>query len=508
MTLDGSQRLNSPVLTPAAAAPQIPPALADEAERIRVLGAYSLDSLDDDPELAEIARFAAKLCQAPVALVSLVEEERQRFLAREGLDARETPRDISFCTHAMHGDDLAEIRDATLDARFADNPLVVGPPHVRFYAGHPLKSEEGLPLGTLCVIDTVPRLHGLTEFQREGLRVLAQATMRRLRSRRHSLTARRESEERETYLRTLADSIPAIAWSATPDGKFDYFNQRMVEFTGNPEDKNGESFHPEDWKKASKLWQHSLETGEPYEVEHRLCRHDGEYRWMISRATPVRDSEGKIVRWFGTAVDIHDLYAASEGRDLIAKELSHRIKNIFAVVAGLISLSARKQPEHLAFGEELIGTIHALGRAHDYVRPSGQSRRNSLQGLLRDLFSPYGSGEDARVRIEGDDLTVSARAATPLALVFHELATNSAKYGALSAPGGWVELLIEDRGETLTLRWSEHGGPPIKKAFKEGFGSRLVDTSVTVQLGGTWQRRFEPAGMVCELVFAKAALKP
>jgi PAS domain S-box-containing protein len=484
------------------------PASPEEAERLRVLRAYSLDSLQDDPELAQIAAFAAKLCEAPVALVSLVEEERQRFLAREGIDATETPRDISFCTHAMLRDKMMEVRDALLDPQFAHNPLVTGEPNIRFYAGQPLKSEEGLPLGTLCVIDTAPRPQGLTAFQREGLEVLAQATMRRLRSRRHSTQARREQEEREAYLRTFADSIPAIAWSATPDGHFEYFNKRMVDFTGLPDDQTGSAFHPEDWKKASALWQESLKTGNPYEVEHRLCRRDGEYRWMISRAVPVRDAEGEIVRWFGTAVDIHDIYAASEGRDLLAKELSHRIKNIFAVVSALVTLSVRKKPEHKPFADELIGTLQALGRAHDYVRPAGQSRRSSLHGLLADLFTPYGADDDARVRIAGDDVTVSARAATPLALVFHELATNSAKYGALSMPEGTVSLTIEDAGEMLQLRWVERGGPPAKKEPKEGFGSRLVELSLSGQLGGSWERRFDPEGLVCDLSLAKAMVTP
>ena len=483
-----------------AAAPQ------DEEARIRVLGAYGLDSLVDDPELEQIARFTAKLCGTPVALVSLVEEERQRFLAREGLETTETPRDISFCTHAMHFDDLMEVRDASIDPMFAHNPLVTGEPRIRFYAGQPLKSEEGYPLGTLCVIDSKPRPEGLSDFQREGLRVLAQATTRRLRSRRHSLAARRESEERDSYLRTLADSIPAIAWSATPDGQFEYFNSRMVDFTGRPDDHTGSAFHPEDWKKASAVWQNSLKTGETYEVEHRLCRYDGQYRWMISRAVPVRDSEGRIVRWFGTAVDIHDIYAASEARDLLAKELSHRIKNIFAVVSGLISLSVRKHPEHQEFAKELIATIHALGRAHDYVRPAGQARRNSLHGLLADLFSPYGTGDHARVQVLGDDLPVSARAATPLALVFHELATNSAKYGALSTTEGLVKLAIVEEGDKIRLSWSETGGPAAKKAPKDGFGSRLVDLSVTGQLGGSWERKFGPDGLMCELVLSKSAV--
>jgi PAS domain S-box-containing protein len=494
----------TPELRPAGPVPA--PASPDEEERLRVLRDYALDSLDNDPELAAIARFTARLCEAPIALVSLVEEERQRFLAAEGLDAKETPRSISFCGHAMLGDELMEVRDATLDPRFAGNPLVTAEPLVRFYAGQPLKSEEGHPLGTLCVIDNVPRPRGLSSFQRDGLEVLAQATMRRLRSRRHSNAARREQEERVAYLHTFADSIPAIAWSATAEGEFEYFNKRMVDFTGDPEDKDGRSFHPDDWKKASAAWQHSLKTGEVYEIEHRMRRHDGAYRWMISRAVPVRDSQGNIIRWFGTAVDIHDLYAASEARDLLAKELSHRIKNIFAVVSGLISMSVRKHPEVADFGRELIGTIQALGRAHDYVRPAEGKRRTSLHGMLADLFSPYGSGDRARVAVEGDDVTIAARAATPLALVFHELATNAAKYGALSVDDGQIDLAIEDQGDTLLLRWVEHGAPPAKRNPKEGFGSRLVEMSVTGQLGGSWQRRFEKDGMVCELTVSKAAI--
>src|SRR3990170_3286399 len=159
-------------------------------------------------------------------------DERQRFLANAGIEAKETPRDISFCAHAMLCDELMEVRDAAIDPRFAGNPMVTGEPHIRFYAGQPLKSEEGLPLGSLCVIDSAPRPQGLSEFQRDGLEVLAQAAMRRLRSRRNSTAARREQEERVAYLRSIVESIPAIAWAANPEGNFEYFNNRLVEFTG------------------------------------------------------------------------------------------------------------------------------------------------------------------------------------------------------------------------------------------------------------------------------------
>ncbi len=483
-----------------------------EEERTRALAAYGIDALDDDPELTAIVQFAARLCEVPVALVTLVDRERQRFLARQGVEERETPRSSSFCAHAMEQGGIMEVPDARLDPRFRANPMVTGEPGIRFYAGYPLVSDGGIPLGALCVIDCTARPQGLTAFQREGLVVLARAVMRRLHSRREELlTARlaeQHLEQRETLLRALADSVPAMVWSADAHGHFDYFNRQMMEFTGLDSPLSGEAFHPDDFPAASAKWRESLRNGTVYEIEHRVRRHDGEYRWVMARAAPVRDQSGQILRWFGTAVDINAVHQMSETRDLLARELSHRIKNIFAVVSGLISLSARKRPEHKDFAEELIGTIRALGRAHDYVRPAGADHRNSLLGLLSDLFSPYARGGANRVRVVGHDAAIAARAATPLALVFHELATNSAKYGALSNEEGVVELTIEDRGEHLLLHWIERGGPPPAGELADGFGSRLVEMSVTGQLGGSWSRRFDQDGLVCELSVSKAAIAP
>ena len=469
---------------------------------MRVLASFAPDALDGDAELSAIARFAAHLCSADVAAVTLVGNSSDRFLIHHGTDRQEIPREQAFCPHAMEGRDTLVVPDVAEDARFANYPTVAGPPYVRFYAGQPLITPEGVAIGTLSVVCTRPKPDGLDSLQREGLKVLADAVMLRLRAHRKKLEVEREAEAREAQFRTLADSIPAIAWSATPDGQFDYFNQRKIDFTGKPNDQSGGAFHPEDWKKASAMWQHCLKTGEVYEIEHRLCRHDGEYRWMISRAVPVRDEDGTIVRWFGTAVDIHDIYAASEARDLLAKELSHRIKNIFAVVAGLVSLTVRKHPESRDYADELYGMIRALGRAHDFVRPVDGESGDNLRGLLKELFAPYGD----RISISGADFALTSRAATPVALVFHELATNAAKYGALASEGGTVELTVRERKNDLVLLWRERGGKPPKKKHAEGFGSRLVEMSVTGQLRGKWERRFEPEGLVVELTLSKEAL--
>jgi PAS domain S-box-containing protein len=471
-----------------------------------VLRAYGIESLEDDPDLVAIVRFAAHLCDAEVALITWLEGDLQRFVARHGVEVRQTPRSLSFCGNTMMSGETTIVTNVSQVPGLAEHPFVAGPQHVRFYAGQPLISGEGAPLGALCVVGREARPQGLTDLQREGLQTLASAVMQRLRTHRIALAARRELEASEAYLHTLADSIPAIAWSATPDGHFDYFNQRMVDFTGLPDDQRGTAFHPEDWKIASARWQHSLETGEVYETEHRLRRHDGEYRWMISRALPVRDSEGNIVRWFGTAVDIHDIYEASESRELLAKELSHRIKNIFAVIVGLVSLTARKHPEAKPFADDLTATVRALGRAHDFVRPVDGAKRGTLCSLLEELFAPYGSGDGARVKVSGDDLAINSRTATPLALVFHELATNSAKYGALASGDGTVTLEVADKGQTVKLLWRETGGKVPKKAPKDGFGSRLVEMSVSGQLGGSWERRFEDDGLVVELALPKTTI--
>lgn len=129
----------------------------NEQERLALLHAMLL--LDTPPEqrLDKIVEFAAAEFSVPICLISLVDSERQWFKAKIGLDACETARDISFCAHALHSEQLLLVPDALLDARFHDNPLVSGPPHIRFYAGAPLTCKDGLVIGTLCLIDTVPR---------------------------------------------------------------------------------------------------------------------------------------------------------------------------------------------------------------------------------------------------------------------------------------------------------------------------------------------------------------
>ncbi|MET0241588.1 MAG: PAS domain-containing protein [Sphingobium sp.] len=472
---------------------------------------FNLVDLTDDPQLIAITDFAAQLCETPIALVSFVEEDRQWFPARTGLDARETPRELSFCAHAMLQDGIMIVPDAREDIRFADNALVCGEPFIRFYAGAPLVSENGTPLGALCVIDREPR-DGLTAIQQKGLQVMAANLVAILNQRDVAYRRNRERGDQEAMFRTLADTMPQMVWSTLPDGFHDYYNARWYEFTGVPNGStDGEGwndmFHPEDQARAWAVWRHSLDTGEPYEIEYRLRHAEGSYRWTLGRALPIRDENGQITRWFGTCTDIHDHKMLSGQRELLAHELSHRIKNIFAVIIGLIGFSVRSYPELRPLGKELSERILALSRAHDFVRPhSEQSRplgdQSSLHGMLTTLLSAYGE----RIAIGGDDIEIDDRSATPLALVFHELATNAAKYGALSVHGGQVSLRTDAGQSEVGFHWAENGGPEAVTPEREGFGSSLIKMSVLGQLGGRIDREWNPSGLSVAIHIPKPVL--
>lgn len=155
----------------------------NEAERLKALRQYKI--LDTKPEQAfdDLALIASHICATPVALITLVDEERQWFKARVGTDVQETARSISFCSHAIEQEGLFTVPDATLDPRFRDNPLVKGEPHIRFYAGVPLASREGQALGTLCVLDFVPR--SLTSEQNHALAALERQVAAQLELRRN-----------------------------------------------------------------------------------------------------------------------------------------------------------------------------------------------------------------------------------------------------------------------------------------------------------------------------------
>ena len=309
----------------------------------------------------------------------------------------------------------------------------------------------------------------------------------------------------------LTDAMPQMVWSTRPDGFHDYYNARWYEFTGTrPGSTDGDGwndmFHPGDREQAWAKWRHCLETGEPYEVEYRLRHHSGTYRWTLGRALPVRDGAGRITRWIGTCTDIDKAKRDAERNEILSRELSHRIKNIFAVIGGLIGLSAREHPQAKDYAIKLKERVAALGRAHELVRPDSDRGGNpdaihvSLHELLRELLSPYPALAAGRIEITGDDIAVDDRSTTPIALAFHELATNSAQYGAIGT-GGTLALNVAISEPWATIEWVEQIGSatPRLPRVVPGFGSRLISLSIERQLIGKIENEWRDDGLTVRM---------
>jgi PAS domain S-box-containing protein len=321
--------------------------------------------------------------------------------------------------------------------------------------------------------------------------------------------------ESERRFRTLAETVPQIIWSSDGSGQHDYFSSRWYEFTGqDPAAPDNDIWkklvHPDDRERVFDAWNRARATGAPYDIEYRFRHHSGVYRWLLVMAMPQRDASGRISRWFGTSTDIHESKLIGAEREIIAHELNHRIKNLFAVFSALINLSARSAHDIKSYVADLSGRIAALSKAHDFVRPtSGLLPAQTLHSLLQSLLSPYADTRLSRLSFEGPDIVLGEGAATSFALVFHELATNAAKHGALSVPAGHVRFTTRLEGGRLKATWKEAGTIATDRpsAFG-GFGSKLLALMVEGQMGGTLDRYWEADGLRVEIDIPALSIAP
>jgi diguanylate cyclase (GGDEF)-like protein/PAS domain S-box-containing protein len=290
-----------------------------------------------------------------MATITFVDATRQWFKSSVGLGIRETGRDIAFCAHAIEAAELFVVEDAWSTPLFANNPLSVSEPGIRFYAGMPLVVPEGVALGTLAVMDHVPRV--LTSLQVETLQTLAQQVVAQLvlRRQRQAAEARNAGHARreeallslrdgngqvtqvegilrdisnkkqgehaliasEQSFRDLADAMPYIVWSAEPTGQIDYGNRTIIDYAGLQDiDRIGEQWidllHPEDVDVTLSRWTQSVRSGDIFSFEYRLRRADQTYRWHLAKGMPIRDDNGTVIKWYGTTMDIHDMKLAHE----------------------------------------------------------------------------------------------------------------------------------------------------------------------------------------------------
>jgi two-component sensor histidine kinase len=283
-----------------------------------------------------------------------------------------------------------------------------------------------------------------------------------------------------------------LSWAA--DLTFDWLSQHI---------------HPLDRDRVRAAFRTSRGDPHDFETDFRIVTGD-DTRWISSRGRDaVNGFRSEVIA--GVFVDVTGRKHAEEGHELLAGEMSHRVKNLLAIAAGLTHITSRSTTSTTEMATELTQRLGALGRAHDLVRPipGGQGRAALLGDLLSVLLAPYDDvgAFSGRITVAVQRMGVGEGAVTSLALVFHELATNSLKYGALSAPGGTLHITTGSTGSQLQLCWLERGGPAVKAPPEaSGFGSKLVQRSVFQQLGGAINYDWREEGLVATLLLDREKL--
>lgn len=365
-------------------------AFIDETERLACL--HELEVLDSaaEPVFDQLSALAARSCDAPVALISLIDAERQWFKSNIGMPGVcETPRAVAFCAHTIGSDELLVVEDATQDPRFADYPAVTGKPGVRFYAGAPLRMPGGERIGTLCVVDHYPRT--LTEWQRQTLSGLADIAVTTLLNRGQRIKLGRELQRTQAHYRLIVEAQSELVSLANADGVLTYVNPAYAQFFGRrSEDMVGRNLleFVADVDRASVFahLQMVLATQTPIKGVNRLIAADGSERWVewTNRCVSLGESSAASVQSIGRDITHQQLaeraLAESERRSRMLYE---------ATPAMLHSIDARGQLTSVS-----DAWLHALGYEHreevigrksvDFLTP--ESRQRAIEVVLPRFF--------------------------------------------------------------------------------------------------------------------------
>ena len=317
------------------------------------------------------------------------------------------------------------------------------------------------------------------------------------------------------HLRLAIEAAGVALWSWNVDTNRFTMDERAFELWGVPlsdyvsfEDLSSH-IHPADRDRVKAAFAATRAIVGAYEIDFRIMIGE-EVRWISARGQG--DDAGIVDRiMYGIFIDVTGRKQAEEGHELLAGEMSHRVKNLLAIATGLTAITSRSAKTTADMAQELTHRLTALGRAHDLVRPlPGQGGKAALLGdLFTVLLAPYDDmgAFSGRVRVSVPRMGVGEQAATTLALVVHELATNSLKYGALSSQEGVLDISCAPHDTEVTVVWTERGGPPVEALTGDGgYGSKLLNRGMTVQLGGSISCDWNSEGVIVTLKMTKDRL--
>jgi PAS domain S-box-containing protein len=279
--------------------------------------------------------------------------------------------------------------------------------------------------------------------------------------------------EGEKQFQLLADFVPQLMWLANPDGWIYWYNKRCYDYSGTTAEQIAGwgwqvVIDPDALPAVMEGWTRAIENREPFEMVFPLKAADGSFHPFLSRVQPLKDDQGRVLRWFGTNTDISEQKRVEERLQLLLNELNHRVKNTLSTVSAIASLSLRELPR------ENIATFHdrlvALSRAHDLLTQRNWEATD-LREIVRQSLAPLcAMWPDDRLAIEGPAVLIPADRAASWSMALHELCTNALKHGAFKTEAGHVSIEwgAPERGR-LHFRWSEHGGPPVTAPRRRGF---------------------------------------
>lgn len=318
----------------------------------------------------------------------------------------------------------------------------------------------------------------------------------------------------ESQLRLAVEAARVALWSWHVDDDRFAMDERAFELWGLPWadhvsfEELATHIHPEDRNRVRAAFTATRAVAGSYEIDFRICLSE-EVRWISARG---QGADAGIVdgQMFGIFLDVTGRKQAEEGSELLAGEMSHRVKNLLALATALTRMTGRSALSVEAMTKELMQRLTALDRAHDLVRPlPGQQGKAALLGdLIAILLAPYDetAAFAGRIRVAVARMGVGEQTATALALVIHELATNSIKYGSLSTPTGFLDVSSTICDDQISIIWAETGGPAVtEEPTVTGFGSDLIKRSVR-GLGGSLAYSWRPSGLVATVTLPQGRL--
>lgn len=423
------------------------------------------------------------------------------------------PIDTCISGWVMQHGEAVRIPDIEEDDRIPQ--AAYRPTFVKSLAMVPIR--QGDPIGAMGAYWA--SIHAASSEEVERLQTIANAASLAV-----AFVERCESEaalrDRAAMLYALLDYVPeGITIARAPDVRIERVSTAGLKRIQRAEEDVigiGAEQHPEAWQvfdqagarliSADELpLTRAVKQAETIENERLNLRlPDGSLLPILCSAGPIRDAAdnvtGGIIAWR----DISDLVKLEEERQLLIQELNHRVKNLFAVIGAMVGLTAGSSKTVQEMSEALTGRIEALANAHDLIRPAfnlpSACNETGLEELLEQLLSPHLGWGAQQCRMVGPKIPIGVTAATRLALVIHELATNAAKYGALSTPSGTLCVAWREDNESLVLTWEEAGSPHLgNKPDQPGFGSKLIGVTVTRQLGGEISYDWKASGLQVRL---------